>query len=988
MKEQLTHLIENEREEDLIPFLRSLDPKQRKSLVPHVKKLNKEYLEYKSVTLDNKTTFTSIATTSQRQMLGIASFVLFNLSEFERSWAASQVLEKETLARISHWYCPPWFSDFINKYGEAEYTPYFISYEWVMELTEQGYLVPAKNLLAKLLPQAIFERNGNKWSYRPENLLLREVTLREHIWYLFEMESGINWSDRYLNFSKNSASEKTGWIEAFTTMSNQGKINRERLLKETLAATNRNFNKTLSGWFAELFIKLNPTREELLALQRDLLHVFNSPHSKVVNMSLKYLKTLAAEQAFYLDAFLESAPLLLTSETKGVVASTLMILDTLARKNKDKANSISQAVCQAFIQPDDAIQSRAAKLVQQYGDPADAAVREAVATYYDSLFVNARNLLQDFVSTSAMSETSLPGLSEDVVHEPILGTENQIESVQTFDELVYLASQAFDNNQPYHFDLLSAALVDLQHEIRGENISKLEPAFQRAYKLLLSDWQSNMGYLDHMLATFFVNYAYMLHENYPEETQSLADMHNKYMKEDQENKERWSFYNLRLFSFEAWKTHTENPVYEPHKQILLTVKEKLKQGDSLPLLSTPTHAPGWIAPTVLVNRLARYAAAGKKPATMDLQVAISRCALENTAEALTAAKELPGEYGRLVQFLLQPDALPKPPFGTPAAWTSAALSKTPKQLHPTILASSNSQLPLQYLTGQFEWQALLETYTYKKYDYATQQELQQQDTRKVLRVHFEQIKTKEQESSLKGKLRKLLPLQKRSSPLLYEFLALKVNHLDAEHNDIQRLLMLTPNNPEPLLAQVIGHCLTYPSFWSEADRKMVIAAISTLQEIWQHFGTTAHLFVATCMLSSDKTIRAFAAEIWIKGVSDETIQSELIGEIIGLQEQIEFAPLKRFTDLIISNMFQVSGKHNAKLKELITALLLQLPDEPIKHQKKLLELYLEVVSLNKSAADKDLAPKLEAWKHSPALRITVNRILQLLPVGKNTLLKA
>ncbi|TPE42475.1 DUF6493 family protein [Pontibacter mangrovi] len=988
IQEQLTGIIAKQKEEALLLFLRSLDAKQKKSLVPHVKKLNKEYLEYKPVTKGGSTTFTSKATPVQRQMLGIASFVLFNLSDFDKSLAAAQVLERGVLARVIHWYCPTWFSDFINKYGNAEYVPLFISYEWVMELTEQGYLTPGEHLLAKLLPELIYERTGSEWNFRPEKLLQREITLREHIWYVFEKETGINWSDRYLQFTKASASQQTGWIAAFTTLSDEGKINRVRLLKEALAATNRNFNKILSGWFANLFTSLQPTKEELLMLQKELLQVVSSPHSKVVNMALKYIKALAAEKGFYLEDFLENGPLLLASETKAVVTSTLMVLDTLARKHKDKAGAITQLACQALLHPDDSLQTRVAKLVVKYGKAADPALREAVTTYHDSLFVHTRNLLQDFVATPERIGASLQELPGSFSEEPTLQLENKIEPVGTFDELVYLASQAFDNNQPYHFDLLAAALIDLQQETQGENIPKLEPAFQRAYKLLLNDWQSTMGYLDHLLATFFVSYAYLLHEKFPKATASITDIHNRYVQQDRENKKRWSFYNLRIGSLESWKTHTENPAYEPYKQILLTVKEKLRQEDRLPLLSTPTHAPGWIDPAILVKRLSQYTASGVKPDSMDLQIAMSRCALEAPEEALAAAKELPGEYGHLVCFLLQPDASPRPPFTTPAAWMAAALAKTPKQVYPEFSPFSGTMLPHHYLTGQFEWQALLEAYTYKKYDYQKRQELKVHDTRKILRVRIKKQGIANPLSGIKNNLRKLLPLQKKGVTLLYEYLTLKTKYLDAEPNDIQRLLMLVPNNPELLLAQVIGQCLTYPTFWSEADRKMVTATIRTLQEIWKDFGATAHLFVATCMLSSDKTIRAFAAEIWIRGVSSDSIKSGLVGEIIGLQEQVEFAPLKRLTDLIISNMLQVSGRHNVQLEEMLTALLQQLPDEPIKNLKKLLEIYMEVLALNKSAAEKDLTPKLEAWQHAPSLSKTISRIRQLSPVGENILTKA
>src|SRR6185312_16825303 len=99
-------------------------------------------------------------------------------------------------------------------------------------------------------------------------------------------------------------------------------------------------------------------------------------------------------------------------------------------------------------------------------------------------------------------------------------------------------------------------------------------------------------------------------------------------------------------------------------------------------------------------------------------------------------------------------------------------------------------------------------------------------------------------------------------------------------------------------------------FWEENDKKLVQKSLETLYTIWGNFGETAHLLVALSMLSSDKTIRSVSAEIWIKGVNEGTIDSSLLGEIIGKIEGVEYAPLKRFTDLIMGNMFKISVHHN------------------------------------------------------------------------------
>jgi hypothetical protein len=72
--------------------------------------------------------------------------------------------------------------------------------------------------------------------------------------------------------------------------------------------------------------------------------------------------------------------------------------------------------------------------------------------------------------------------------------------------------------------------------------------------------------------------------------------------------------------------------------------------------------------------------------------------------------------------------------------------------------------------------------------------------------------------------------------------------------------------------------------------------------------------------------------------------------VIGTHEKLEWAPVKRFTDLIQHQMLSVSKNHNNALEELISNILLQM-DKPVTNLKKLLEVYHEVLAFNQSEAN-------------------------------------
>jgi len=100
-----------------------------------------------------------------------------------------------------------------------------------------------------------------------------------------------------------------------------------------------------------------------------------------------------------------------------------------------------------------------------------------------------------------------------------------------------------------------------------------------------------------------------------------------------------------------------------------------------------------------------------------------------------------------------------------------------------------------------------------------------------------------------------------------------------------------------------------------------------------------------------------------------------LGRVIGLHEKLEWAPVKRLTDLMQHHMLNVSKNHNTALEELISNILLQM-DAPVTNLKKILEIYHEVLALNHSEADKEIIGKLNSWKENSSLKKICNLLLK------------
>ncbi len=972
MVEELSQLVKNEKEQELIAFLKTLSPEQKKTLTPIIKKLHKEYNEFRQLS-NNSYGYTS--TEAQRTLILYAGFVCLNRAEYEKIFSALWILEEKHLTKIINWYCPDWFSDFVNKQSSAESVPYYISYNWLIELERDGFLHPSKELLAKQLTSVIFENTKNQWTYNPENVLKYPETLQEHIWYLFEYDTNIHYSSRWLNFGKDVSKEKVGWIVLFKQLVAEGKLDRLCVLKESLMASNRNFNKVLSGWFADLFTELLPTDEELLVLQREIFGVLSCPQSKPVNTALQAVKKIVQAKEFDAAGFLDYAPVLLSSSTKSIVVSTLMIFERLGKKRNEMQKEICRHTAQVFVLPDDELQTKAAKLVAGFAKSLDDSFADQMAPYANSLMNGAKKLLEGIIDTKSTADIETEPGSYTGTEEPI-----EIRQPETIDDFIFLASQAFDNNQSWHADLFANELIRWLPGLRNENLEKLEPALQRALKMTRSDLRAGQGKLDHMLAVFFIDVCILLVRKFPGESKALYTMFRKFDQREGNIIREWTAISPNSTYLKDWNTHSKDPFYIPYKKLLLSAFEKIKGEETLPLLSTPTHEPGWILPEILVDKISLYQDNNILPHDIDFQIAVSRCRISDTGKAIqSATAKLKGEYLNMMLFLFSSHTEPKGPFTNEAAWMCCSLALKQKKQYKQFANFSYYKKPFSLYTGEYPWKSYEEEYTASRYDYSGGEfkTVYYTDKRKILKVYRDQGKAAEKESSLTKILSSFLPKQKQGSDVLYEFFTISERWLSAE-NDFRRIILLVPNNPGPFVIEIIQKCLDNPTFWSESDKKMVISALQTLYDIWDDFGEPVHLMLATCMLSSDKTVINIAGEIWQKGLAMNRINNALLGKIIGLHESFEFAPLKRFTDLATINLFRISSLHNQKLQELVEHILTELPVTPVKGLRKLLELYAELLSINNTCSTQHAVLKnLQAWNSTIALQKITGTILSL-----------
>ena len=398
IQEEFSNIVKTENVHTLIPFIKKLSKEDKKSIATWLKKEHKNYFEYVEVTLDDgRKTWKTKGSPSQLKIFYMAGYCCYDFKTFRSKIGR---FDKNEIDIIGEFYYPNWFSDYINSYASSGWFPWQISYHWLMEKVKVGVLKPTNELLVATIGQSVFQRVEYKkrisWKFTPERLEVYEETLRNHFWLLFQYETNIHSQRQWIRV-EDEKDKDMNWLEVIANLCEKEKLPRERVLKEALIATTRDFNRNLINWYIDLFKKLSPNVEELLSLQTDLFHPFHSAQSKPKNEILKLCKTIASESAFDDQGFIENGPILLASETKSVVNSTLMILEKIAKKDEELGREIAVLACHAFLQNDENIQSRAAKIILKYGDSEQEELKTEINMYQEGLVFSVKEMLEDYL---------------------------------------------------------------------------------------------------------------------------------------------------------------------------------------------------------------------------------------------------------------------------------------------------------------------------------------------------------------------------------------------------------------------------------------------------------------------------------------------------------------------------------------------------------------------------------------------------------------
>ncbi len=968
--QQLEEIITKEQVDKLVPFLQSIPTGNTEELRKKLKSLNKQLNTYMQLETkpNGHSTWGVRGTQKQLRVLHLAGLGLFDKqsmfstrnifidllrnANFQETdlWPNHNVWN--IVLEILQWRKADWLTECLNHHQDKNEW-FYVKYSHLRQLLDLGLIEHDKKLFVRPLINFMSVYDNRKDIPDYYTIIKKDpFLLKNDLFSIFDYATNVNWINSY----SNNGVKPLTWQEIFVRLADEGVISRNTILQKSLGALKRDFNKNLLGWFKDLFNALNPTTGEKTNLQHELFELCNCTTPLPVNFAVEQVKSLYTHAGFDTAAFLTNAESVLSrNDAKTSVKTLLGIFEKLAKTQSEHAPQLCLLAASAFLINDGAIQEKAAKLIKTFGDPADEMLAANVSMYAESLPVATAEKLSSFLANLARNadpafgrdtETNGTDLYEykDTEISVNIAEKQKLTPIDNWNDLLFHIGKTQSTLDAANLELLFDGIIRLQNQLPADYREQLKPYFSKAmhpvydanYKATKEKVLGGLWGISGMLFGLIHDWSVGL------EQQNVGKMNMQHA----------------------------NDFLLTYQKRFLQVIDKLNNKNALPLLATPTHAPHWIDPETLVERLFTYQQANAEPDYLDLSVAIARTILVDTENAQKKAEKLDGFYKDLMLFFLGDGHignLPKPPsffqaFTVKMAdlltkkytnapkeneqqatlWAVAARTKFPMAGFDVLKDTIFGDLPNVAEPFTLQWKMNHRVHR-EKYSWQKEEVVYEYD--ELL------IDTVEEKPTPLGLLY-TRPLFKKTNSSDY--------YMEA---DIDLIISLLPQNPEPFYTRLLRtHCVG-----ADTKERIIGETVRTLLLAERNLREATTLLLATSLLNAAPVTRGIAVEVVIQTVSEARLNTRQLGENLGKLIVGNYAPVQRLVDAL-TQIKGVSATHDTAIAQLLENLFAQLTAEPPKNLKKLLELYADLCAKHKLSPTESVKQKAAEWQKNATLK--------------------
>ena len=641
------------------------------------------------------------------------------------------------------------------------------------------------------------------------------------------------------------------WKKIYHTLDKKGYLtNKNAILHAFIEALLNPWKKTVLDMYCRWIETLEPSHQELLYNQHTLFALLSSDKTSVVNFVMKLIKEISSEKDFDFQAFADNFALCFA--TQKIAKSQLIGLSILENSYKKQAPSnpdYREQLAVLFTVPDAKLQEKVATLLTSYFSGEGLA--EVVAPYQDYLKGKAQELLP-FESHNS-SESSDPSYS----NEPNSLTKEIARAARTpktWDDLLFLIGDCIRERSPLVLDLFFEGLNQLQAQIPADYPEQVKPYLNQ----LLSNERAVTSLFYQFLDSWCSQSPIPLVYNTNKEWEELQELYKekKYSQAEKFNK-------LREIHVSANKAKKIFPFF--FNKIACTLL-KLKEKDTLPFISTPTHAPFYIEPLTFLERIIQYEKADKTPMQEDIIIGLNRLLPTEITEAQKQlALSLTGEYAPALQYYFEVSNTITVTDATRVLWGQVLRLKNIDGVFPELEIPQKPNL--QGLVRPF----------YLKYEV---------ELTKINGVERNKIILEDN-------------WDKKHSTYSY-YNELGANYYNVSpmgkviDEDIDYELSLNPRYIDGWL------CKYLLPYTQGMDRESLSEATRVMSLLLEHHLPIYHggwLMVATCLLAERKPLRDLAAEyILLSLQKGETLT--YLAEAIGTLLAHKYAPIARFVEFL------------------------------------------------------------------------------------------
>ena len=564
-------------------------------------------------------------------------------------------------------------------------------------LYENDFIPFEEDFLLEKLCDVLFIKNKHK---KIENFILKRPRIAKELCVLFPS---------YFQGKRNIF---TSVYEKLLFLGERGYFKDTQVLPNFLEILLSPLKTSTANSYCRFIEDFNPTTEELLPSQHTLFALLSSDKTSVVNFAIKLIKQIAEEKSFDFQAFADNFALCFA--TQKIAKSQLIGLNILEKYYKKQAPTnpdYREQLAVLFTVPDAKLQEKVANLLTTYFN--HKGLPEVIDPYRDYLKGKAQDLLQSLPSPNS-SENSENSENSHTTTSKITSAIRPLTPVPcplTPEDLLFLLGDCLRERTAATIDLFFEGLVQLQDQLPENFKEQLAPYIAQV---------NGMYYTNVQLAALQLLLAGWVEDRpleSPEEWKKMnAQVRRLNTTEEEPFKQACVLHNV-------WYLRDEIP-YLLYK--VRATLSKLKSGNKLPFLSTPTHAPFYIDAETLADRLLAYQTAGKEVDLDDLVVACNRLLLSTiTPETQEKIRLLSGQYAPALGYLFGLSDVVTPTEELLPLWTQITRLKHPDKVFTEFettaakdyLSAVKPFFPSYEIEGEFKQFFLEKVYVDDYYNY-------------------------------------------------------------------------------------------------------------------------------------------------------------------------------------------------------------------------------------------------------------------------------